>query len=67
MTHIYLVTDSDDAFQEMSSQLIYTVPGVSPSGARDASRFVPDESVSVANVVQLYRDYLENFVINREG
>jgi adenine-specific DNA-methyltransferase len=41
ITHIYLVTDSEEAFQDMASQL------------------------SVSNVVQLYRDYLENFVINR--
>jgi adenine-specific DNA-methyltransferase len=40
VTHIYLVTDSEEAFQEMAAQL------------------------SIPNVVQLYRDYLENFVIN---
>jgi len=43
ITHIYLVTDSEDAFQEMSSQL------------------------RVLHVVQLYRDYLENFVINQSS
>ena len=41
LTHAYLVTDSEEAFQEMAGQL------------------------KVANVVQLYRDYLENFVINK--
>ncbi len=41
LTHGYLVTDSEEAFQEMAGQL------------------------KVANVIQLYRDYLENFVINK--
>jgi adenine-specific DNA-methyltransferase len=41
LTHIYLVTDSEEAFQEMAGHL------KSP------------------NVIQLYRDYLENFVINK--
>lgn len=41
VTHVYLVTDSEEAFQEMAAQL------------------------SVPHVVQLYRDYLENFVINK--
>ncbi len=41
LSHAYLVTDSEDAFQEMAGQL------------------------KVANVIQLYRDYLENFVINK--
>jgi adenine-specific DNA-methyltransferase len=40
-THIYLVTDSEEAFQEMATQ------------------------ISAPNVIQLYRDYLENFVINK--
>ncbi|MEA3412699.1 MAG: DNA methyltransferase [Pseudomonadota bacterium] len=65
LTHAYLVTDSEEAFQEMAGQLIRTIHGASPSGAQDASRFVPDESVKVPNVIQLYRDYLENFVINK--
>ena len=44
LTHAFLVTDSEEAFQEMASQL------------------------KIQNVIQLYRDYLENFVINkREG
>ena len=42
LTHVFLVTDSEEAFQEMSEQL------------------------KVPTVIQLYRDYLENFVINRE-
>jgi adenine-specific DNA-methyltransferase len=41
LTHIFLITDSEEAFQEMATQL--TAP----------------------HVIQLYRDYLENFVINR--
>lgn len=40
LTHVYLTTDSEEAFQEMAAQL------------------------NVPNVIQLYRDYLENFVIN---
>ncbi len=41
LTHIFLVTDSEDAFQEMAAQ------------------------VAAPHVLQLYRDYLENFMINR--
>jgi adenine-specific DNA-methyltransferase len=41
LTHIFLVTDSEEAFQEMAGQL------------------------QVPNVIQLYRDYLENFAINK--
>lgn len=41
ITHIFLVTDSEDAYQEMAGQL--TAP----------------------HVIQLYRDYLENFAVNR--
>jgi adenine-specific DNA-methyltransferase len=41
VTHVFLVTDSEEAFQEMASQL------------------------SAPHVVQLYRDYLENFTINK--
>ncbi|NQT19875.1 MAG: site-specific DNA-methyltransferase [Planctomycetes bacterium] len=41
LTHVFLITDSEEAFQEMAAQL--TVP----------------------HVIQLYRDYLENFAINR--
>lgn len=41
LTHIFLMTDSEDAFHEMAAQL--TAP----------------------NIIQLYRDYLENFAINR--
>ena len=42
LTHVFLVTDSEDSFQEMAAEL---QPGQQP--------------------VQLYRDYLENFLINR--
>ena len=41
LTHAFLVTNSEEAFQEMAGRL------------------------SVPNVVQLYRDYLDNFVINK--
>ncbi len=41
LTHVFLVTDSEEAFQEMAGQL------------------------KALNVIQLYRDYLENFVINK--
>jgi adenine-specific DNA-methyltransferase len=41
LTHLFLVTDSADAFQEMAAQL------------------------PAPHVIQLYRDYLENFMINR--
>ncbi len=41
LTHVYLVTDSEEAFREMAGQL------------------------KIPNVTQLYRDYLENFVINK--
>lgn len=41
LSHVFLVTNSEEAFQEMAAQL------------------------SVPHVVQLYRDYLENFVINK--
>lgn len=43
LTHVYLVTDAEEAFQEMASQ------------------------INIPHVIQLYRDYIENFVINREG
>ncbi|MCY4139480.1 MAG: DNA methyltransferase [Rhodobacteraceae bacterium] len=42
LTHVYLVTDSDEAFQEMAGHLMFPY------------------------IIQLYRDYLENFVINKE-
>ncbi|MEI2391234.1 DNA methyltransferase [Priestia megaterium] len=40
LTHIYIVTNSEEAFREMASQ------------------------IKVKNVTQLYRDYIDNFVIN---
>lgn len=45
LTHVFLVTDSEDAFQEMVAGLPAATRSVQP--------------------VQLYRDYLENFLINR--
>jgi len=42
LTHTFLITDSEEAFQEMAAQL------------------------QVPHVIQLYRDYLENFMINKE-
>lgn len=41
LTHLFLVTDSEEAFQEMAAQL------------------------SAPDIIQLYRDYLENFLINK--
>jgi adenine-specific DNA-methyltransferase len=41
ITHVFLVTDSEEAFQEMAAQL------------------------NTPQVIQLYRDYLENFMINK--
>jgi adenine-specific DNA-methyltransferase len=41
ITHVFLITDSEEAFQEMAAQ------------------------VAAPQVIQLYRDYLENFMINR--
>jgi adenine-specific DNA-methyltransferase len=41
LTHVYLVTDSEEAFQEMAGQ------------------------INAPHVIQLYRDYIENFVINK--
>lgn len=45
LTYVYLVTDSEEAFQEMAGQI--KAPHV--------------------HVIQLYRDYIENFVINKGG
>lgn len=41
ITHVFIVTDSDEAFQEMAAR------------------------VDAPHVIQLYRDYLENFLINK--
>ena len=41
ITHVFLVTDSEEAFREMAVQL------------------------PVPHPIQLYRDYLENFMINK--
>ena len=38
--HVYLVTNSEDAYREMS------------------------ERIAASHVTQLYRDYIDNFVIN---
>jgi len=43
LTHVYLVTDSGEAFQEMAGQ------------------------INAPHVIQLYRDYMDNFVINKGG
>ncbi len=45
LSHLFLVTDSDDAYREMAGQL--------------------EAQLGAANTIQLYRDYLENFMINR--
>jgi adenine-specific DNA-methyltransferase len=41
ITHVFLITDSEDAFHEMA------------------------ENILAPHVIQLYRDYLENFMINK--
>lgn len=41
ITHVFLITDSEEAFHEMASE------------------------ISAPHIIQLYRDYLENFMINR--
>ena len=41
LTYVFLITDSEEAFQEMSTQLEFP------------------------HIIQLYRDYLENFTINK--
>lgn len=43
ITHVFIVTDSDDDFPDMAAQ------------------------VNAPQVIQLYRDYLENFMINKGG
>lgn len=43
ITHVFLVTDSEDAFHEMA------------------------QTIKARYVIQLYRDYLENFMINKGG
>lgn len=45
--HLFIVTDSDDAFKEMAAEV--------------------SDALKDATVVQLYRDYLENFMINKES
>jgi adenine-specific DNA-methyltransferase len=46
LTHVFIVTDADDAFKEMAADV--------------------SELIRSVTIVQLYRDYLENFMINRE-
>jgi adenine-specific DNA-methyltransferase len=46
---LFIVTDSEDAFQDLSAQAMAVLRPGSPS----------------LKTVQLYRDYLENFVINK--
>ena len=41
ITHVFLITDSEDAFHDMAS------------------------GISAPSCIQLYRDYLENFMINK--
>lgn len=45
LTHVFIVTDADDAFKEMAREV--------------------EDRLKGTEVVQLYRDYLENFMINR--
>jgi adenine-specific DNA-methyltransferase len=47
---LFIVTDSEDAFKELSAEAMGTLRSDSPD----------------LSTVQLYRDYLENFLINRD-
>ena len=49
LSHVFIVTDADESFKAMSSEVVETL-GAANSGIR---------------VVQLYRDYLVNFMINK--
>lgn len=49
LSHVFIVTDADESFKAMSTELIETLGANSPN----------------LQVVQLYRDYLMNFMINK--
>lgn len=49
LSHVFIVTDADESFKAMAAQVIGTIGATSPA----------------LQVVQLYRDYLVNFMINK--
>jgi len=49
MSHVFIVTDADESFKAMAAEMVETLGGVNPG----------------LQVVQLYRDYLVNFMINK--
>lgn len=48
LSHVFVVTDADEAFKDMSDEIYHALEPANPR----------------LQVVQLYRDYLANFVIN---
>ena len=50
MRCVFIVTDSDDAFKEMAANVVGALGKGSPE----------------LTTVQLYRDYLDNFLINTD-
>jgi adenine-specific DNA-methyltransferase len=51
LSHVFIVTDADESFKAMAAEVVETLGAANP-GIR---------------VVQLYRDYLVNFMINKGG
>jgi hypothetical protein len=51
LSHVFIVTDSDESFKAMAAEVREAVGRSNPG----------------LNVVQLYRDYLANFMINHGG
>lgn len=49
LSHVFIVTDADESFKAMSTEVVETLGGANPG----------------LKVVQLYRDYLMNFMINK--
>jgi hypothetical protein len=68
LTHVFLVTDSDEAFQEMAQQITAGKScrrsRISKHGDEKAIQTM-ERQINIPQVIQLYRDYLENFVINK--
>ena len=49
LSHIFIVTDADESFKAMAAEVVETLGGTNPD----------------LQLVQLYRDYLMNFMINK--
>jgi len=49
LSHVFIVTDADESFKAMAAEVVETLGGANPG----------------LQVVQLYRDYLVNFMINK--